>query len=68
MTDQDHIEYLWSLFDNYGKGNLVAPTREGAFYFGRYLNHDEYFDLYFSELKKMGLLDDESASIVNKSE
>lgn len=56
MNKADHLDYLKELTKSYGKGNLVAPSAEGAFYFGHYLSHDEYVNKYREQCIKKGWL------------
>lgn len=56
MNKDDHIEYLHSLEIDYGKGFLCQPSREGAFYFGRYVTYDEYVVKYRERCVKEGFL------------
>ena len=50
---EDHKKYLEQLIKTYpnpaGMG-MVVPKREGAFYFGRYANIDEYISKYTAEV------------------
>lgn len=56
MTKSDHIEYLQYLETNYGKGQMCLPSKEGAFYFGRYISYDEYVDKYRKQCIQEGFL------------
>lgn len=53
MTKQDHKDWLEELEKGYGKGSMVFPMMEGAFYFSRYLTHDEYVEKYRKAVEEL---------------
>ena len=46
MSPEDHLEYLKFLEEGCGEGRMAIPKREGAFYYGNYMDWDEYADRY----------------------
>jgi len=54
MDAKQHLEYLSFLEQSYGKGHMSFPKKEGAFYWGGLLTHDEYVDNYRYRCVKNG--------------
>lgn len=57
MSKEDHLKFLTHLDRSYGEGHLSWPRKEGAFYFGHDIFHDEYTDKYRAKCKENGWIE-----------